>query len=478
MRVGTLLTRREMLVSGAAGATAASIAATNSWAADQPDFQLKYMLGSCMYGYTDVAEILREVKKVGASAIDLWPKVHGNQREQLDELGEEKFVSLLGQENVSVGCITQYNLGPFGLQEEMRLAKRLGCSTIVTGGKGPQGLSGAALKRAVARFIERMKPQLEVAEATGVTIAIENHGNNLIESPDALKWLAELRPSPHLAIALAPYHLHQDPIAIGDLIRDLGDSIAVFYAWQHGMGCMEKLPKEQELLQLPGRGGMDFTPLLAALRDLRYTGWSEIFMHPVPRGIPIHDSTAKVTAEINRSRAYLQECLNQLSEGSSPVENHGVNTNAKGTKQMESESSEIQQQVIGDYNELDAREAYVILQKGTEPPGLGGYTMTKDPGTYICRQCNAQLYRADDKFESHCGWPSFDDEIEGAVTRHVDADGRRIEIVCSNCGGHLGHVFEGERMTAKNTRHCVNSISMKFVKKGAELPAMIIKKED
>ncbi len=254
MRAGTLLTRREMLVSGGAGATAASIAASQLLAADQPDFQLKYMLGSCMYGYTDVAEILPEVKKVGASAIDLWPKVHGNQREQLDELGEEKFVALLRKADVGVGCITQYKLGPFGLQEEMRLAKRLGCPTIVTGGQGPKGLSGRELKNAVVEFVEQMKPHLEVAEETGVTIAIENHGNNLIESPDSLKWLAELRPSTHLAIALAPYHLTQDPKAIGDLIRELGDSIAVFYAWQHGMGCMEKLPKQQELLQLPGRG--------------------------------------------------------------------------------------------------------------------------------------------------------------------------------------------------------------------------------
>jgi methionine-R-sulfoxide reductase len=430
-----------------------------------------------MYGYTDVGEILPEVKKIGASAIDLWPKVHGNQREQLDELGEEKFVSLLRQADVGVGCITQYKLGPFDLQEEMRLAKRLGCPTIVTGGKGPKGLSGRALKNAVAKFIEQMKPHLEVAEATGVTIAIENHANNLIESADSLKWLAELRPSTHLGIALAPYHLPQDAKAIGDLIRVLGDSISVFYAWQHGMGCTEKLAKEQELLQLPGRGELDFVPVLAALRDIRYAGWSEIFMHPVPRGIPILDSTADVTAEINRARDYLQECLDNLAEGSPTGKNRVTNTNAKGTK-MDNPSSKAQEKVVGSYNPLDNREAYVILQKGTEPPGLGGYTMTKDPGTYICRQCHAQLYRAEDKFESHCGWPSFDDEIEGAVTRHVDADGQRIEIVCSNCGGHLGHVFEGERMTAKNTRHCVNSISMKFVKKGTELPAMIIKKED
>src|SRR6056297_220357 len=118
--------------------------------------------------------------------------------------------------------------------------------------------------------------------------------------------------------------------------------------------------------------------------------------------------------------------------------------------------------VIGPYNPLNEREAYVILHQGTEPPSDGGYTLTKDPGTYVCRQCNARLYRAEDKFISHCGWPSFDDEIKGAVERRPDADGYRVEIVCANCKGHLGHVFEGERMTAKNTRHCVNSISMKF----------------
>ncbi|NCB12338.1 MAG: methionine-R-sulfoxide reductase [Erysipelotrichia bacterium] len=116
------------------------------------------------------------------------------------------------------------------------------------------------------------------------------------------------------------------------------------------------------------------------------------------------------------------------------------------------------------YNELTQEEKYVIENKGTEYPFTGMYNDFYEKGVYSCKKCNAPLYKSEDKFKSGCGWPSFDDEIESAVKRVLDKDGRRVEIVCATCGGHLGHVFEGEGFTSKNTRHCVNSISLNFQK--------------
>ncbi len=125
------------------------------------------------------------------------------------------------------------------------------------------------------------------------------------------------------------------------------------------------------------------------------------------------------------------------------------------------------------YNTLTSEEERVIVAKGTEAPFAGKYDDFYEPGTFICRRCNTPLFSAKAKFDAGCGWPAFDDTFENAVKEVTDADGQRTEILCNHCGAHLGHVFEGEHMTETNTRHCVNSLSIKFIPEGKELPEVL-----
>jgi sugar phosphate isomerase/epimerase len=273
-------------------------------------FRLRYLASSSMYGTMKLEEILPELKKIGATHLDLWPKPHGDQREQAKAMGDAAFAELLAKHGVKLGCVTRYDLGPLRLAGEMKWAAQFGCGTFVCGGRGPKGLKGDELRKAVQKFAEEMKPHCEVAESLGAKIAIENHANGLMESPESIRYLTEFAPSPALGIALAPYHLPQDESELAALIRECGERLFVFYAWQHGKGS-GKQPKPDEMLQLPGRGPLDFGPLVAALREIDYKGWTSIFMHPYPRGLAIVEGgTSAVTEEINRSRAYLESKLN------------------------------------------------------------------------------------------------------------------------------------------------------------------------
>jgi len=278
----------------------------------QAGFALDYILASSLYGQLPVKDILPEVAKVGATHIDLWPKKHGSQREEIDTMGEEAFAALLAEHNVKVGITTRYDLGPFKLQDEIKIAHNFGARIIVSGSRGYKG-DESGLKAAVQQFVEDMKPHTDQAEEAGVILGIENHGNALLHHPDSLRYLAELGASPAMGIAYAPYHLPQDPELQAQLIRDIGPKLCHFYAWEHGYGSHEPMPKAREMQQLPGFGQLDFVPILQALKDIGYKGWTSIFMHPTPRGIPILPTIEESTVALNRSKEYVEHCLTRLT---------------------------------------------------------------------------------------------------------------------------------------------------------------------
>lgn len=319
------LSRREFcnasIAAGASLLPAVSLCATEknktdqskSVASESTDWKLNYIVASCMYGKAPLAEILPEVHKTGANLIEIWAAPHGYQREQIDELGEDAVQALLAEHDVEVGSFTCFKNGLFDMQGEMKLVKRLGGDMVICNSRGPKNLKGEKLKTAVKEFAVKLKPHVAAAEEIGVTIGVENHGGGLISSPDSIRYLFEELKSERIGLAMAPYHLPQDPALIGTLIEDLESRLVHIQAWEHGMGCMTKLPKQQELMQLPHRGPLDWQPILASLKKINYQGRTEIFMHPVPRGIPILPTTSEVTAEINQARAYLESLTSQLS---------------------------------------------------------------------------------------------------------------------------------------------------------------------
>ncbi len=290
-------------------AAASSALLPTARAAHAP-LKLNYLLASALYGDMKLADVLPEVSQAGCVGLDIWGKQHATHREQLDEMGVDAFAEMLKQHDVKLLCSTRYPLGPFGLQPEMPVAQKLGAELIVVASRGPKNVVGAEAKKGIIEFLELMKPHADAAAEHGITIAIENHANALLASPDSIRYFAELNTHPALGVAFAPHHLHDTVELMPELIRSLGaKNLPFIYFQEYGIGSKETVAKEIELEQLPGFGTLDYQPILAALREIDFTGYAEIFMHPTPRGVPMLPTPGEITTAINKSRDHIEGLL-------------------------------------------------------------------------------------------------------------------------------------------------------------------------
>lgn len=281
-------------------------------AAEGADFKIRYVLSSALYGDLPLDEVLGEVKKSGAESVDIWRKVHATHREQITEMGDEAFQALLRKHGVPMSVSTCYPLGPFKQDDELRWVKKNGgIMTVCGSGKmGDADVSGAEAKAQVTAFFEKLKPHYELAEELGVTMAIENHKNSMLSSPDSIRYFVDLNPSKAVGIAFAPHHLHDAVDQIPALIRHCGkENLPFIYFQEYHLSSKQQMPKEEELKQLPGFGSLDYVPIVAAMKEIGFAGLAEIFMHPTPRGIPMLPTASAITEKINESRAYLDQCL-------------------------------------------------------------------------------------------------------------------------------------------------------------------------
>ena len=275
-------------------------------------FRLKYVLSTNQYGTLPIADIVPQVQPAGCEGLDLWAGRWGNQREQVEALGHEKFASILKANKATVSCYTCMDPGFIKCEPHMRAMVKFGGNMIVAGfpggGPGAKDLRGDALKNAIRASAEKLKPIIAVAGELGVKLAIENHLNGLLEPPESMNLLVDVIQEKHVGVAFAPFHLPQDAALLGRLVGDLGERLFYFYAWQYGDGSGDIAPSKQKR-QLPGIGPLDFKPMLAALKRNKFDGWTSIFMHPTPRGSPLHSTPKEVTAELNKARAFLDREL-------------------------------------------------------------------------------------------------------------------------------------------------------------------------
>ncbi len=302
------MNRRNALRLIGAGAAGSGILSQLEAAVNHP----RYVLSSAMYGDLPLDQVLAEVGKAGCESVDIWRKVHATHREQIEAMGDVAFQELLAEHKASLAISTCYPLGPFKQDDEMRWVKKNGGAMTVcgSGSHGEKDPTGAEAKKQVKAFFEKLKPHYQLAEELGVTMAIENHKNSMLSSSDSIRYFAELNPSSHVGIAFAPHHLYDAVDEIPGLIKDCGkENLPFIYFQEYHPSSKTKMVKEEELKQMPGFGSLDYVPILKAMREIEFDGLAEIFMHPVPRGIPMLPTAAEITEVILKSRSYIGKCL-------------------------------------------------------------------------------------------------------------------------------------------------------------------------
>jgi sugar phosphate isomerase/epimerase len=300
--------RRDVLKLFGAGALLSPLCRSAMSSAATTPFRFNYVVATNQFGKEPLEKILAVVKQLGTDTIDLWGEHWANQREQVAEMGVDAFRKLLDKYGVKLGCITAFQQKNFKLEDEIRFLHRFGGNTVVIGTPGYQkGPPPEAPKDAIARFITHHLPAIRLAEELGMKIACENHLGNVTEPPDGLRlFIDEIQQYPALGLALAPRHLPQDARPLGDIIRYCGKKLFFYYAWQATNDRKDLTVEERERTQLPGVGKLDFKPMIDTLKEIDFRGYTEIFMHPVPRGRMICDSFEETVAALNASRKYLE----------------------------------------------------------------------------------------------------------------------------------------------------------------------------
>lgn len=281
-------------------------------------FAPRYVLSSALFGDLPLASVLPQVASARCEAVDIWRRPHATHREQIEEMGDEAFQALLAETGTTMAISTCYPLGPYGQEEEQQwLVKNGGRMTVCAAGRlGDPDVSGAEAKRQVTEFFENLKPHYERAEELGITMAIENHKNSLLSSPDSIRYFVDLNPSKHVGIAFAPHHLFDVVDEIPGLIEHCGkENLPFIYFQEYHISSKQEMSVEEELKQLPGFGTLDYVPILAALKKVDFDGVVEIFMHPTPRGTPMLETPEAITEALQTSLAYLDGCLEEISDG-------------------------------------------------------------------------------------------------------------------------------------------------------------------